>query len=78
MHAAGLISQPTERNVRAKWTQEKVIAALKDRREQGLPLHGLSKHDPALHAVAKRCFGGLLKALEAAGLKNCDSVTDTS
>ena len=40
-------------------------------------LRGLSKHDSALRTAAKRCFGGLLKALVASGLKNLDSETDT-
>ena len=78
LHAAGLISEPREQNVPSKWTQEKVIAALKRRREQGLPFRGLSKRDPRLYSTVSRCFGGLQEALEAAGLKNCDSETDTS
>ena len=78
LYASGLISESGERNVRSTWTQEKVIAALKRRREQGLPFRGLSKRDPRLYSTVSRCFGGLQEALEAAGLKNCDSETDTS
>ena len=76
MHAAGLISEPSERNVRAKWTEEKVIAALKRRREQGPPLRGLSVRDPRLYSTARRYFEGLPEALVAAGLENCDSEPD--
>ncbi len=78
LHAAGLISEPREQNVRSKWTQEKVIAALNRQQEQGLPLRGLSKRDPAPYSAARRYFGGLPEALSAAGLKNSDSETNTS
>ena len=62
----------------AKWTQAKVIAALKSQRALGLPWRGLSVRDPALYSAARRCFVGLPEALVAAGLKNSDSETDTN
>jgi hypothetical protein len=62
----------------AKWTQAKVIAALKSQHAQGLPWRGLSVRDPALYSAARRCFGCLPEALEAAELNNSDSETNTS
>jgi hypothetical protein len=69
LHAAGLISQPRRHKLPTKWSQEAVIAALKTRHEQRLPLRGISQHDEALYTAARRCFGGLHEALSAAGLE---------
>jgi hypothetical protein len=53
---------------RQQWSRQKVIDAIQDRYERGLPLVAVRKHDPSLESAAARHFGGWKKAMAAAGL----------
>lgn len=53
-----------------RWTKERVLQRIQERREAGLPLNSgvILADDPALDCAARRLFGSWGKAVEAAGL----------
>jgi hypothetical protein len=54
--------------MRESWSHERVIAEIRARHEQGLPLAGVREQSPKLADAAKRFFGSWHAALLAAGL----------
>jgi hypothetical protein len=52
---------------RRRWTAATVLAAIRDREQQGLPLKGIQRLDNSLASAAKRYFGSWNQALIAAG-----------
>jgi hypothetical protein len=65
--AAGILAPDETVRRQRKWTRQRVIEMLQDRRLQGLPLHYES--DPRLAMAAWKYFGGWQRALDAAGLR---------
>lgn len=57
------------RPAQRKWTKQLVLEAIRARKNQGLPMTGITKRDPALGAAALRLFGSYELALAAAGLE---------
>jgi hypothetical protein len=53
---------------RAKWNKQRVIAAIRQRQQQGLSMRGVKDDDGSLFDAAVRYCGGWHKALVAAGL----------
>lgn len=51
-----------------KWTKDRVIAAIQERQQRGLPLFGIYDENMALSNAATRLFGSWRKALVAAGI----------
>lgn len=64
LEAAGLKLAPKQ-----LWSKEKVIAALRLRHEQRLPMTKLRQEDRGLLMAANSHFGGMCKAMQAAGLE---------
>lgn len=60
--AAGGVAGPT------KWTAERVVEAIRDEQEQGLPVNSVAmmKRNKNLYAAGRRRFGTWASALEAA------------
>jgi hypothetical protein len=65
--AAGLGHLGTPRRT---WTAEKVLRAIQDRHDRGLPIHRVNRHDGSLFYAAEKYFGCWSKALVAAGLNS--------
>jgi hypothetical protein len=54
--------------MRRTWSKERVIAAIQERFQQGLPLVGFSREVRSLGYFATKHFGGWHKAVAAAGI----------
>lgn len=62
LQAAGLPIPPP------RWTKQRVVRAIRDRKRQGLPMERVSRDDPSLFSAGSRHFGNWSTALRAAGL----------
>ncbi len=59
--AAGIPTKPP-------WSKQRVVQAIRDRYEQGLPLDNMRYEDGVLHRAARKYCGGWNLAMQAAGL----------
>jgi hypothetical protein len=68
LHAAGLDADDI--NQYRKWTKDTVVAELRARHREAMPLNSgaIQQEDPSLHAAAVRHFSGYDQALRAAKL----------
>jgi hypothetical protein len=51
-----------------RWSAKRVLAEIQRRRQEGLPLVGLCRREPALFSAASRYFGSWPAAMAAAGI----------
>ena len=65
MRAAGL--RPKRRQ---KWTRQSILAAIRERSQNRLPMTGVWKYDKRLYEAARRYLGSWHNAIQAAGLKS--------
>ena len=61
-----------EKPARRQWDPMTVIEALQERQNRGLPMSGFSREDHGLYCACLRYFGGLKKALKAAGVSRAE------